>query len=90
MVILKSPKEIEKIRESNQIVAEILSILKTEIKPGVDTLYLNDLAEKLTKKKKLYRHLKGIEVFHIQFVHLLIRWLFTVFHQSGPLMKVIF
>lgn len=63
MVILKSPKEIEKIRESNQIVAGILSILEDEVKPGVDTLYLNDLAEKLTKKKKAVPAFKGYRGF---------------------------
>ncbi|MBT4365244.1 MAG: M24 family metallopeptidase, partial [Desulfobacteraceae bacterium] len=63
MVILKSPKEIEKIRESNQIVAEILSILKAEIKPGVDTLYLDNLAEELAKKKKAVPAFKGYRGF---------------------------
>jgi len=63
MVILKSPKEIEKIRESNQIVAEILSILKAEIKPGVDTLYLDNLAEELTKKKNAVPAFKGYRGF---------------------------
>ena len=63
MVILKSPKEIEKIRESNQIVAEILSILTAEIKPGVDTLYLDNLAEELAKKKKAVPAFKGYRGF---------------------------
>jgi methionyl aminopeptidase len=49
MVILKSQREIEKIRISNQIVAKILSRLEAETCPGVTTLYLNELAEKMAR-----------------------------------------
>ena len=59
MVIIKSAQEIEKIRKSNQVVADILSVLESEIRPGVNTLYLNDLAEKLARKKKAVPAFKG-------------------------------
>ncbi|MFH1974204.1 MAG: type I methionyl aminopeptidase [Pseudomonadota bacterium] len=59
MVILKSPKEIEKIRVSNQIVANILCRLETEIKPGIDTLYLNDIAEKMASERDATPAFKG-------------------------------
>lgn len=59
MVILKSPKEIEKIRISNQIVADILCRLETEIKPGIDTLYLNDIAEKMASERDATPAFKG-------------------------------
>lgn len=59
MVILKSPKEIEKLRISNRIVADILCRLEEEVKPGVDTLYLNDLAEKLAFEKDSKPAFKG-------------------------------
>ena len=59
MVILKSPREIEKIKVSNQIVADILSKLEAEIKPGIDTLYLNDIAEKLAYEKDAVPAFKG-------------------------------
>lgn len=49
MVILKSRREIEKIKISNQIVAKILSRLEAEICPGITTLYLNELAEKMAR-----------------------------------------
>ena len=63
MVILKSHLEIEKLRRSNQIVAEILGILQSEIRPGVDTLYLNNLAEKLAYDKGATPAFKGYRGF---------------------------
>ncbi len=59
MVILKSPREIEKIRKSNQMVAEILAILESEVKPGINTLYLSDLSERLAKEKGAIPAFKG-------------------------------
>ncbi|MBW1676904.1 MAG: type I methionyl aminopeptidase [Deltaproteobacteria bacterium] len=47
MVILKSPSEIEKIRQSNVMVAEILEILRQKVEPGIDTLTLDKISEKL-------------------------------------------
>ena len=63
MVILKSPEEIEKIYASNQVVAEILSKLESEIKPGIDTLYLNDLSERLTYERNAIPAFKGYRGF---------------------------
>ncbi len=63
MVILKSLQEIEKIRKSNQIVAEILTILESEIKPGINTFYLNDLSERLAKEKGVTPAFKGYRGF---------------------------
>ena len=63
MVVLKSPKEVEKIHASNQIVAKILSVLESEVKPGVSTLYLNNLAEELTRKNKAKPAFKGYRGF---------------------------
>lgn len=59
MIILKSPREIEKMRDSNKIVAEILSELKERAKPGVTTIELELLTEKLLKKKKAKPAFKG-------------------------------
>lgn len=63
MVILKSSEEIEKIYASNQVVAEILSKLESEIKPGIDTLYLNDLSERLTYERNAVPAFKGYRGF---------------------------
>ncbi len=45
MVKLKSREEIELMRHSAQLVSKTLGMLATEIKPGVTTLYLDNLAE---------------------------------------------
>jgi methionyl aminopeptidase len=45
-IILKSPAEIEVMREANQIVARTLQLLHESIEPGCTTMYLDTLAEK--------------------------------------------
>ncbi len=45
MVIIKTKKEIDKIRESCRIVAETLQLVKSYSKPGVTTLELDKIAE---------------------------------------------
>ncbi|MBW2019444.1 MAG: type I methionyl aminopeptidase [Deltaproteobacteria bacterium] len=63
MVILKSPSEIEKMRQSNVIVAEILEILRRKVQPGVDTLTLNNIAEKLALARNARPAFKGYRGF---------------------------
>ena len=45
MIIIKTKKEIDLIRESCRIVAETLQLLKSKIAPGVTTLELDRMAE---------------------------------------------
>lgn len=45
MSLIKSTEEIELIRESAQLVSKTLGMLAKEIKPGINTLYLDQLAE---------------------------------------------
>lgn len=59
MVILKSPREIEKIRRSNRMVAEILATLKKKAVPGTDTLALDKTAEHLAVEKNAVPAFKG-------------------------------
>jgi len=59
MVILKSPKEIEGIRASNQIVAEVLERLRERVTPGVTTEELDIYAETMAKKRGAYPAFKG-------------------------------
>jgi methionyl aminopeptidase len=59
MIFLKSPWEIEKMRRSNAIVAEILARLREAIKPGITTLELNRLAEDLCRRKGAKPAFKG-------------------------------
>ncbi len=48
-IILKTREEIELMRESAQIVSKTLGMLSHEIKPGVNTLYLDKLAEEFIR-----------------------------------------
>jgi len=59
MVILKLPDEIDKMRVSNQIVAEVLSVLKERVKPGVTTAELDRVSEELARKKGAKPAFKG-------------------------------
>lgn len=69
MITLKNPREIEKMRVSGQVVAQILQILKEEIRPGVTTGKLNRIAEDEAKKRKAravfknYPHPRGTRPF---------------------------
>jgi len=59
MIILKLPEEIEKMRTSNHIVAEILRILKEIVKPGITTGELDSYSEELVRKKGAQPAFKG-------------------------------
>lgn len=59
MVILKQPDEIAKARASNRIVAEVLSVLREKVKPGVTTRELDRIAESVTDKRGAKPAFKG-------------------------------
>lgn len=59
MVILKLPEEIEKLRRSNLIVAEILAELRERVKPGVTTRELDELCETRCRQKNVKPAFKG-------------------------------
>jgi len=59
VIILKSPREIERMKTPCSIVAEVLHLLKSEIRPGVTTLHLDSLAEKHALKRKAKPAFKG-------------------------------
>ncbi len=59
MIVLKTKEEIEKMRVVNQMVGEILNILKNEIKPGITTEYLDRLAVDEAKKRRAKCAFKG-------------------------------
>ena len=52
MSLIKSKEEIELIRESALLVSKTLGMLTKEIKPGVNTLYLDKLAETFIRDHK--------------------------------------
>ncbi|HQF84060.1 MAG TPA: type I methionyl aminopeptidase [Smithellaceae bacterium] len=59
MVILKQPDEIAIARASNRIVAEVLSVLREKVKPGVTTLELDQIAERTAEKRGAMPAFKG-------------------------------
>lgn len=56
---LKSKKEIELMREAGKIVAEALNICREMAKPGVRTIEINDVVEKLFVKHGAISLFKG-------------------------------
>ena len=52
MSIIKSLEEIELIQESAQLVSKTLGMLAKEIKPGINTLFLDNLAETFIRDHK--------------------------------------
>jgi methionyl aminopeptidase len=58
-IILKSPQEIERMRSSNRIVAEVLQKVAAAVRPGVKTRDLNALAEDLLRRYTARSAFKG-------------------------------
>jgi methionyl aminopeptidase len=59
MIILKTRKEIETMREPNRIVAEILQAIGDAIHPGTTTGELDDIATKMIEQAKAVAAFKG-------------------------------
>ena len=59
MIILKSPREIERMRVSCRMVAEILVLLAEQVKPGVTTRDLERIASSEAGKRKAKPAFKG-------------------------------
>ncbi|PIF00324.1 MAG: type I methionyl aminopeptidase [Maribacter sp.] len=51
MIKIKTPEEIELMRESALVVSKTLGMLATEIKPGVNALFLDKLAEEFIREQ---------------------------------------
>lgn len=63
MIILKSPDEVDKIRQAGRIVAEVLKELKSQVKPGMTTLDLDRIAEEGIRKRGGQPAFKGYRGF---------------------------
>ncbi len=59
MILIKSKKEIDYIRESCRIVAETLQLLKSNVKPGITTLELDKIAEDYIRSNNAVPAFKG-------------------------------
>jgi methionyl aminopeptidase len=63
MISIKSDKEIEYMREAGEIVANVHAALKEAIKPGITTLALDELAEKIIRAHGATPSFKGYHGF---------------------------
>ncbi len=63
MIYIRSLEEVEKIRESNRIVADTIAFLGKEIKPGKSTLALDKLAEEYIRSQDAQPAFKGYHGF---------------------------
>lgn len=59
MIVVKTSAELEKMRRSGRMVAEVLEMLRQKVRPGVTTLELDRLAENQCKKWKAKPAFKG-------------------------------
>jgi methionyl aminopeptidase len=59
VILIKSKKEIDYIRESCRIVAETLQLLKSNVKPGITTLELDKIAEDYIRSNNAVPAFKG-------------------------------
>ncbi len=57
---IRKPKDIEKLRESNRIVARTLNFLKREIKPGMTLKEINRMGEEFIKSQNARAAFKGL------------------------------
>src|SRR5262249_41198254 len=59
MVTRKSRTEIDKMRQAGRIVAEVLALVESELKPGVSTGHLDRIAEKYIRGNGAVPSFKG-------------------------------
>ena len=59
MVTRKSPREIDRMRRAGRIVAEVLALVESELKPGVTTDHLDRLAERHIRSSGATPSFKG-------------------------------
>jgi len=59
VIVLKTRRELDKMRVAGLMVAEILAILREKVRPGVTTIELDRLAEKECRKRKAVPAFKG-------------------------------
>lgn len=59
MIVIKSPSEIERMREAGRVVAQVLNEMKRAVAPGVTTARLDETAEALCRKLGALPAFKG-------------------------------
>jgi methionyl aminopeptidase len=59
MITLKKPAEVDKMRKAGIVVADVLKLMRDIVKPGVDTLTLEEAAEGVMEKASAKAAFKG-------------------------------
>ena len=59
MIILKTPEEVEIMAKASRVVAEALQVLKKEVRPGISTDELDQLAEEAIRSRGAVPAFKG-------------------------------
>ncbi len=59
MIVLKSPAEIELMREAGRIVAAVLAAIRERVRPGVPLIELDQLAEDMIRQRGAVPSFKG-------------------------------
>jgi methionyl aminopeptidase len=62
-IVIKTAKEVEKMRRAGEIVREVLQAVRAMVKPGVTTLELENVAEKLIEERGAKPAFKGYHGF---------------------------
>lgn len=62
MITFKSDRDLAKMRHAGQIVADILKLMRDMVRPGIDTLTLDEAAEALVLKEGAKPAFKGYKV----------------------------
>ncbi len=60
MIVLKSKREIEKMKEAGNILASVHKQLATMIKPGITTWQIDEFVERIFAKKRSNTRTKGL------------------------------
>ncbi len=63
MITIKNESQIEKMRAAGELLHSVLEALRAEIRPGVTTLHLDQMAEKLIRQAGAVPSFKGFEGF---------------------------
>ena len=63
MITIKSAPQIEKMRRAGELLHSVLEALRREIEPGVTTLHLDEMAERLIRQAGAIPSFKGYEGF---------------------------
>lgn len=62
MLSLKKPEEVAKMKRAGAVVADVLSAMKDVIRPGVDTLSLEEVAEAILERASAKAAFKGYRI----------------------------